>query len=146
MSACSHKSVPWGFSGALALDLEPTEGLGPHLYPFSLSISVGQILLVLSLISIRSMMSQRLMICRERIPKGLRALTTNNKKPFEGYLLCFKYQIGCIVKLIKFLPKINEGLPEGGAVTVSILKTRSLRLRRGEESIESHPASGWGRM
>lgn len=87
-------------------------------------------------------MSQRLMTCRERIPKGLRALTTNSKKPFGGHLLCFKYQIGCIVKLIKFLPKIYEGFPEGGAVTVSILKTRSLRLWKGEECIQSHPASG----
>lgn len=66
-------------------------------------------------------MSQRLMTCRERIPKGLRALTTHNKNPLGGHLLCFKYQIGCIVKLIKFLPKINEGLPEGGAVTVPII-------------------------
>lgn len=46
--------------------LQAFRGSNPTpLYPFSFSISMGQILLWLSLISISSMRSQRLMICRE---------------------------------------------------------------------------------
>lgn len=59
-------SIPLGtFQAHLPLTLSPQMDPGPCLYPFSFSISVGQIMLLLSLISIRSMMSQRLMTCRE---------------------------------------------------------------------------------
>lgn len=73
------------------------------------------------------MMSQRLMTCRERILRFLGAFTTNNKKKktFLGHLLFFNYQIGCFAKLVKFLPKINEGFHEVDTITMSILKTRA---------------------
>lgn len=71
-------SVPWAFQVPLHLTLSPP-GVQPpprrRLYPFSLSISVGQIMLLLSLISMRSMISQRLMTCRDRIPRGFRQIT-----------------------------------------------------------------------
>ena len=33
---------------------------------------------------------------------------------FGGHLLCFKYQIGCFVKLTILFSEINDGRPEHG--------------------------------